>query len=68
MANEKKSACFLLGQIYERTEALPVIESDIKSMKEKLNKDHFRITALEKDVRKSAGFNIWKLINTLLGK
>lgn len=68
MANGKKSTSFLLGRIYERTEILPVIQKDISDMKEKLNKDHFRITALEKDVKKSGGVNLFRLINFVLGK
>ncbi len=68
MANNKKSTSFLLGRIYERTEALPVIQKDIADMKQKLNKDHFRIAALEKDVKKSAGFNLTRIVNIILGK
>ena len=67
MTNSKKSTSFLLGRIYERTEILPVMQEDIADMKTKLNRDHFRITILEKDVRKSAGFNLSRLINLILG-
>ena len=68
MANGKKSTSFLLGRIYERTEILPVIQKDISDMKDKLNKDHFRIMTLEKDVKKSAGVSLSRLINFILGK
>ena len=67
MANGKKSTSFLLGRIYERTEALPVIQKDIGEMKEKLNKDHFRITALEKKVDKSVGVKVYRWISLILG-
>ena len=72
MARNGKSNTFLLGRIYERTEQnskiLPVIQADISDMKEKLNKDHFRLTSLEKDVNKSIGFKLTRLISLILGK
>ena len=63
MSKNGKSNSFLLGRIYERTEQtakiLPIIQGDISDMKEKLNKDHFRITSLEKA---GVGFNVWRFI------
>ena len=68
MTNDKKSTSLLLGRIYERTEQtakiLPVIQEDISDMKDKLNKDHYRIKSLE---RAGVGYNIWKIIRVFLG-
>ena len=72
MTKNGKSNTLLIGRIYERTEQtakiLPIIQADISDMKEKLNKDHFRLTSLEKDVNKSIGFKLTRLISLILGK
>ena len=68
----------LLIRIDERVKALkeediPEIKVTIKEikgrqydMKEKLNKDHYRIETLEKGVSKSVGFNVFKIIKLFL--
>ena len=52
MANGKKSTSFLLGRIYERTEALPTIQEDISEIKTKQINDFHEIRHLKKRVRK----------------
>ena len=52
MANGGKSNTFLLGRIYERTEVLPVIQKDIKEIKEKQLNDFYEIKGIKKRVRR----------------
>lgn len=67
MANGKKATDILIGRIYERTEALPVIQKDIGEMKLKLNSDHFRLTAVEKKINQSVGVKFAKILSLILG-
>ena len=72
MTTNGKSNTFLLGRIYERTEQnskiLPVIQRDISDMKEKLNKDHYDIQILKRDVKKSVGVFIGNILSAFFRK
>ena len=52
MATNGKSNSFLIGRIYERTEALPQIQKDIDEIKQKQTNDFYEIKGLKKRVRK----------------
>lgn len=78
MAGKRCNSSELLIRIDERMRDLKEVDipeikvtiKEIKSrqydMKEKLNKDHYRIETLEKDVNKSFGFNIFKVFKLFL--
>ena len=76
MANGKKSNTFLLGQIYERTEALPVMQKDIQEIKENATVAFYEREKLRKRVKKVENTSISCmtrragrfLINLLIGR
>jgi len=70
MAKKNNSNSYLLGRIYERTELIPEIKSDIKQVSKRQDiirelqiKDHERIKTIEQT---SGGYIIVKLIRSFL--
>ena len=72
MTRNGESNSFLLGKLNERTEQnskiLVVIQKDINCIKEKLNKNHYEIQILKKDVKKSVGVFIGNLLGGFFRK